>query len=172
MGWGDSMDSQEFEELFKQARQLTGAMRTLFREVTGEELDLEAAIRHYPLVTLGIAAGAGALGGWWVGRKSRPQLAPPEPKRNLPSGNPLGYIEQLFPEGIDKVKNLLPESISEEAADMAKTWVDDVLEPKFREGLETVVGNVSETKFGLFFKQALQHLESHEDHDLEDPEGA
>ena len=53
---------------------------------------------------------------------------------------------------------------------MAKTWVDTVLEPKLRQGIDTMATNVSESKFGSFFRQTLARFEETEDHTLDDPE--
>src|SRR5437868_8532970 len=123
------MDSDDIEEIFSQAGRLLKFLDTTFRDVTGEDLDLESAVRHYPLVALGLAAGAGALGGWFLGRRSRLQLPPPapEPKRPLdslrditsrlqlpqkpaedtPPGqeprHPMEYLEQMVPEGMERL---------------------------------------------------------------------
>ena len=68
------MQGDEFDDLLRQARHVGKILTAVYKEVTGEELDLEQAVRHYPLVALGLAAGAGALAGWWIGRGSAKQL--------------------------------------------------------------------------------------------------
>ncbi|MBV9282334.1 MAG: hypothetical protein JOZ41_19810, partial [Chloroflexi bacterium] len=157
--------------------------------VTGEDFDLESAIRHYPLVALGVAAGLGAVGGWWLGRRSRPQLPAPQPKSQLESTfeslrdlgsrlahpspgdqgheGPLGYLEQLVPEGLETVRKALPELTSEETISQAKTWFETVVEPKLKEGLDNVV---SQSRVGSFLKDVLRQADTSEETHLPDPE--
>lgn len=189
------MDTSDFDELIGQAKQIGKMLGDLFEEVTGEEFDLEGSIKHYPLIALGVGLGAGALAGWWLGSRHRPALPPPQ--QALPPGaetsggfgrlgdlfkgvqnsakgegtnHPRDVLEHLFPSGVEKVRDVLPDVVSEEAAAMAKTWVDTVLEPKLRQGIDTMATSVSESKLGSFFRQTLARYEETEDHHLDDPE--
>jgi hypothetical protein len=191
------MDSSDFDELIDQAKQIGKMLGELFEEVTGEEFDLEGTIKHYPLIAIGLGLGAGAIAGWWVGSRRRPTLPPPPHTLSPPmegttglgrlgelfksthsssagegeaKSNPLDMLENLFPSGVEKVRDVLPDVVSEEAAAMAKTWVDTVLEPKLRQGIDTMATNVSESKLGSFFRQTLARYEETEDHQLDDPE--
>jgi hypothetical protein len=191
------MDSNEFDELIVQAKQIGKMLGDLFEEVTGEELDLERAIKHYPLIAIGLGLGAGAIAGWWVGSRRRPALPPPPqtlPRPTEPASgfrrlgdlfkgvqgsshgegqgpnHPRDLFENFFPSGVEKVRDVLPDVVSEEAAAMAKTWVDTVLEPKLRQGIDSMATSVSESKFGLFFRQTLARYEETQDHHLDDPE--
>lgn len=185
------MDSHEYEDLVAQARQVGYVLKRTFEDVTGEELDPEAAVRHYPLIALGLVAGAGLVGGWWLGRRSaRRQLPEPEPQgpiegaldslrdirrrlttENGQPGGPLDYVEQLVPGGLDAVRGLLPEGAAEEASNMAREWLSNVVEPRLRQGLENAVDAASRGSFGAFLKETLEYLEGSEDRELEDPEG-
>lgn len=191
------MDSSDFDELIGQARQIGKMLGDLFEEITGDEFDLEGTIKHYPLIAVGVGLGAGAIAGWWVGSKRRPGL--PSPQAELPpvaetggafgrlgelfkgvqsaakgdgegTNQPRDVLENLFPSGVEKVRDVLPDVVSEEAAAIAKTWVDTVLEPKLRQGIDTMATNVSESKLGTFFRQTLARYEENQDHQLEDPE--
>jgi hypothetical protein len=189
------MDSNDFDELIGQARQIGKMLGDLFEEITGDEFDLEGTIKHYPLIAVGVGLGAGAIAGWWVGNKRRPALPPPQAA--LPSeteagsgfgrlgelfrgvqsaakgegaSQPRDVLENLFPSGVEKVRDVLPDVVSEEAAAMAKTWVDTVLEPKLRQGIDSMATNVSESRLGSFFRQTLARYEETEDHHLDDPE--
>jgi hypothetical protein len=188
------MDSSDFDELIDQAKQIGKMLGELFEEVTGEELDLEGTIKHYPLIALGLGLGAGAIAGWWVGSRHRPALPPPSHTLPPPTegttglgrlgeffksssagegeakSNPLDMLENIFPSGVEKVRDVLPDVVSEEAAAMAKNWVDTVLEPKLRQGIDNMATNVSESKLGSFFRQTLARYEETEDHQLDDPE--
>jgi hypothetical protein len=150
------MDREEFDELLDSARQIGKVLSVVFNDVTGEDLDMESVVRHYPLVALGVAAGIGALGGWWVGRKSRPQLPPPPARTGVD-------------DVLDRVRRVLPEAVADDAAAMARNWVDD-LEPRLKEGLETVVSNMSEGRFGAFLRGAMQRMDPGDEHRLEDPD--
>lgn len=149
-----------------QARQVARQLAAAYRDVTGEDLDLESMVRHSPLVAVGVAAGLGALGGWFIARRSQKQLPPPTQSQP----NPLLNMDRLVPEGFDKVREMLPGVVPDEAADMAREWVEDVLEPKLKEGVENVVANVGETRLGIFLRQTIQRLETGEDRTLDDPE--
>lgn len=169
------MNSNEFDDLMAQAKHIGKVLATLYEDVTGEEFDLEGAIRHYPLVALGLALGAGALGGWWIARRARPQLPPaPPPKSQLDSlrslgarlrprtepapgqepVGPLDYLEHLVPGGVDKVREYLPDVTPEEATAMAKEWLDTFVEPRLKQSFDNL-----DSKLGAFFKQQLQRLE-------------
>lgn len=191
------MDSGDFEDLIGQAKQIGTMLGDLFEDITGEEFDLEGTIKHYPLVAIGLGLGVGAIAGWWVGSRRRSALPPPSqvspPSTEAASGfgrigevmkgiqsaaarggeatdHPRDVLEHLFPSGVEKVRDVLPDVVSEEAAAMAKTWVDTVLEPKLRQGIDTVTTNVTEGKIGTFFRQTLARYEKSEDQHLEDPE--
>lgn len=188
----NDMDSSEFEDLFAQVKQVGNVLKQTFEDVTGEELDPEAAIRHYPLVAVGLAAGAGLVGGWWLGRRSsRRQLPAPGPQTPVESaldrlrdlrarlraengagqaGGPLEYLEQIIPGGLDAVRGMLPEGAAEEASSMARDWLSNVVEPRLRQGLENAVESASRGSFGAFLKETLEYLEGTEDRKLDDPE--
>lgn len=160
------MEQHDFEDMMAQARQVARQLAAAYRDVTGEDLDLESMVRHSPLVAVGVAAGLGALGGWFIARRSQKQLPPPTQSQP----NPLLNMDRLVPEGFDKVREMLPGVVPDEAADMAREWVEDVLEPKLKEGVENVVANVGETRLGIFLRQTIQRLETGEDRTLDDPE--
>jgi hypothetical protein len=191
------MASNDFDELISQARQIGTTLSGVFEEVTGEKLDLEGTIKHYPLVAVGLGIGIGAVAGWWVGSKRATALPPPAPElpgESAPAGtpnrlsdffkraldttssetgagtHPLDRLETLFPAGADKVRDVLPDLVSEEAAAMAKTWVDTVLEPRLRQGIDSVANNVSESKIGAFIRDRLAGANDAEEHHLDDPE--
>lgn len=174
------MDSNELDDLSAHAKVVATMLARAYRDVTGEEFQLESAIRHYPLVALGLAAGAGAVGGWWLARRSKPQLPPPKPSsaadalfgslRELGSRlskdrqhdtgqQPLrsyDYLERLFPEGFALVRRALPELKPEEAAELATVWIDTFLQPRLKQGLESVRSNVMDGGFGGYLKQRRQ----------------
>jgi len=160
------MDSEAFDGFFKQSRQIAQSLATLFEDLTGEELDVNSTIKHYPLVAAGIAAGAGLAAGLWIGRKSAPQLPPPKAP---PYSNPLEYLDQVLPDSLKKVRDFLPESVTDDASLMARTWMEGVLEPKIKQGLDSVAHSVTESKIGVFLKEAYEHMEQSEDTRLEDP---
>ena len=167
------MESNEFDELLQHAKEVGKALHTFYREVTGEELNIEGAIRHYPLVAVGLAAGAGAVGGWWLARKRQPQLPPPaasppvEPSRTFRELTTRLRTWTEGEQGIERVRNLVPEPLRDEAAAMAQNWVDTVLEPRVKEGLDKTVSRVSGSKLGSFLQQQMQRLEEQE-HELPD----
>ena len=165
------MEQSDFDELLSAARQIAGVLRIAFREVADDEVELESMIRHYPVTALGLAAGAGAVAGWWFGRRRAPrqaqQPAPPTPPAR--STGPLQYIEDLLPPGsIERVRSALPDPVRDEVSAAARTWVDTVLEPRLRQGLDNAATAFAETRFGAILKQAAEHLE--QDVQLEDPE--
>jgi hypothetical protein len=189
------MESSEFDELLKQAKQILSQLKEAYREVAGEELDLEGAVKHYPLLALTLAAGVGAVGGWFVGRRMRPppqplQLPPPKPQSRLdrtwqsaremgeklkerhdaaPEGSPptpLDYLETLMPEKMEHVREILPEGTTEDMAARAREWMDTRVEPKLQQGLERAAGS----KLGVFVRETLQRLESRQNGDTELPD--
>lgn len=191
------MDTSDFDDLIGQAKQIGKMLGDLFEEVTGDEFDLEGTIKHYPIVAIGLGLGAGAIAGWWVGSRRRPALPLPEPTllpesesgsgfgrlgdlfkgiqssaKGMGEGtsHPRNVLDSIFPSGIEKVRDVLPDVVSEEAAAMAKTWVDAVLEPKLRQGIDSMATNVAESKLGSFFRQTIARYEETGDHHLDDPE--
>jgi len=187
------MEPSGFNDLFARAQQIGKLLANTFEDVTGEDLDLESAVRHYPLIALGLAAGAGLVGGWWIGHRAG--QAPPSPAqpalqdggwlRDLrarlaarngtpPTGQPptpLDFLDQLIPGSAETVRGLLPEGASEEAASVARDWLSNVVEPRLRQGLENAVESASRTTFGAFLRETLEWLEPPDDTELEDPNG-
>lgn len=161
------MEQRDFDELVNQARQIAKQLGAVYRDVTGEDLDLEGIVRHYPLIAVGIAAGAGALGGWLAARRAQRRLPPPPSSHKH---TPLEYIERLLPQGVERAREMLPDVVSEEVAERAEAWVEEVLQPRLKEGVESVMANMSETRWGLYLRQTIERLESGEDRQLEDPE--
>lgn len=159
------MDERDFDELLKQARQVAGYLAEAYRDVTGEEIDLDGIVRHYPLVAVGVAAGVGAIGGWLVARRSQRRLPPPKM-----APTPLEYVERLVPEGIERVRDILPGLVADDAAERATAWMGEVLEPRLKESVDSVMANVSETRLGLFLRQTIERLDTGEDRQLEDPD--
>jgi hypothetical protein len=172
------MNDHEFDELFKQAQQIGRQLAGVYRDVTGEDLDLESAIRHSPLFAVGLAAGAGILGGYWLGRRSQKQLPPPKQTGSLDrlrelnerrkeaadkgeSLSPLDFVEHLLPPGMEL----------EDAAQSAKEWAGKQLEPRLREGMESVLENMADFRFGSFLRQTIRRADQSEDQQLEDPDG-
>jgi hypothetical protein len=174
------MNEHDFDDLFKQARLISQTLAGVYREVTGEDLELESAIRHYPLFAVALAAGAGALGGYWLGRRGQAKQLPP-PKQAGPmsidrlrelsqrrkeasekgeSLSPLDYVEHLLPPGMEL----------EDAAQTAREWAGKQLEPRLREGMESVLENMADLRFGSFLRQAIRRADTGEDQQLEDPE--
>ena len=161
------MNENEFDDLIEHVRIFSRLFAGAYEEVVGEELNVESVIRHYPLLALGIAAGAGAAGGWFIGRRGQKQLPPPPPP---PQSNPLSQLERFIPEGLDRVRDLIPETLAEEAANSARTWVEEVLEPSIKEGLHIAAENVEQTRFGMFIRESLRRLEGGDEHQLPDPD--
>jgi hypothetical protein len=186
------MDADDLEELFRQAGGLARALSRGYREVTGEELDLEGAIRHYPLLALGLAAGAGVIAGWWLGRREAQQLPPPKPAvsaerpfnplRELrarwtgqspmkpgdaPAG-PMEYLERILPESMETVRKVLPEVSREEAAEIATAWIDTVLQPRLKQGLDNLASTMPDSGVGAYLKERLQRPKGSEDQPPED----
>lgn len=139
------MQPRDFDDLVARVRQVAAVFGTIYQDVTGEEFDLEGAVRHYPLVSLGVAAGAGLLAGVWIARRPQAQLPPPPPP--TPS-RPFDYLEQLLPQPLERMRRAFPEMMGDEAGAVARNWFDSVIEPGLRDTLES-------TKFGLFLRRAL-----------------
>lgn len=171
------MSERDFEELFNQARQVGKTLAAVYRDVTGEDLDVESAIRHYPLFAVVLAAGAGAMGGFWVGRRGQKQLPPPKQSGSIDrildlnqrrkeaaqrgeSLSPLDFVEHLLPPGVEL----------EDAAQTAKEWAGKQLEPKLREGMESVLENMAGFQLGSFLRQTIRRADTGEDQQLEDPQ--
>jgi len=186
------MPSDEFDELYSQASRLSKILVSAYRDVTGEDLDLEGIVRHYPLVALGLAAGVGALGGWWAAGKFQSRLPPPRPKSQfdtaLESLRDIGarfkaanqgasgespatsweYLEQFLPGALEALRKAFPEANTGQAAPRGKNWLDTVLEPELKAGLDNVVSNLSESKVGLYFRERIRRLGNGKDIHLED----
>jgi hypothetical protein len=163
----DTMDSNNFDDLFAQAGIVIRALRETYKEVAGEELDLESGLKNYPLLVIGLAAGAGVLGGWWIARRTAPPALPPPQSQTQAEGTaPLDYLERLFPNGVNKVKDALPEGVADEAAAAARKWVEGVLEPKLKQSVD----NAAESRFGSFLRETVRRFEQGEDRTLDDPE--
>ncbi|HLJ68448.1 MAG TPA: hypothetical protein VKX16_13920 [Chloroflexota bacterium] len=160
------MDSREFDELLDAAKQVSRILRTVFADITGEDISLDSALRNYPLVTLGAAAGLGAVAGWWVGHKRRPALPPPP----RPASHPLDYLEQMLPEGMSKLLRSMPDAVTEEAGAAAKNWVDSVLEPMVKQRLDNVAESVATSKWGSLLRQAMERMDPGGDIQLDDPQ--
>jgi len=155
-----SVASKEFDELFEQAAAVARALRDAYKDVSGEELDLEAALKHYPVLIIGAAIGTGVVAGWWIAhRRKPPEPAPPAKKRTME------YLEDLFPKQVNRMKEVLPEGAAEDAATAARNWMDSVLEPKLRQGLD----NASETRLGSFVRETIRKLEQSGDTELDEP---
>jgi hypothetical protein len=171
------MHEHEYDELFNQARHIGKTLAAVYREVTGEDLEVESAIRHYPLFAVVLAAGAGALGGFWMGRRGQKQLPPPKPNTSIDrildlnqrrkeasqrgeSLSPLDFVEHLLPPGMEL----------EDAAQSAREWAGKQLEPRLREGMESVLENMSGFQLGSFLRQSIRRADMGEDQHLEDPE--
>jgi hypothetical protein len=135
----------DYDELFTHARHVATLLATLYRDVAGEELDLETAIKHYPLIAVGLAAGLGTLGGLWLGRKLSPQLPPPS------RPGPLDRLEQYLPIPLDRVMDFIPETTIEGVTDVAREWMGTVLEPRIKE--------VTDGPFGNLVRYAIERFE-------------
>lgn len=171
------MNDHEFDELFKQAQQIGRHLAGVYRDVTGEDLDLDSAVRHYPLFAVGFAAGAGVLGGYWLGRRNAKQLPPPPQTGSLDRLrelnerrkeaadrgaplSPLDFVEHLLPPGMEL----------EDAAQSAREWAGKQLEPRLRESVESVLENMSDFHFGSFLRQTIRRVDQGDDKQLDDPE--
>lgn len=163
-----SMEPFDLEELLVQARQIGSAVRRAYRDVTGEDLDIESAVRHYPVIALGAAVGAGTLAGWWLGRRghSQPQLPPPPPE---PARGILDSIESTLPGAIDRVRGRLPEIVVSDAVKArAKLWMTSVFEDHVLQNLDAAVEK-TDTRLSNIFRKATERLEPGHDVHLDDP---
>lgn len=150
------MNSGDWDEIIVQAGQAASIARTVFKDLTGEEFDLESGIRHYPLVALGLAAAAGAAGGWWFTRGSRPQLPPPAVAPPEPGvfSEPLAFIEDVLPGALDRVRDALPEvSVPSEVRERALGWLNSVGEKQLRKNFGEFTESV-DTKLSGLLKNA------------------
>lgn len=162
------MESKDLDELLRQLRTAAGTVRSLYTDLTGEELDVEGAVRHYPVLVLGLAAGAGAAAGWWLGRKSRPEPPPPplpEPTRK----RPLEFVEEVLPGAVERVRSRLPEVVLSDATRAkAKVWLDNIVEHQLQQGADRWAEN-ADSRLGAFFRRATERVDPEEDVRLEDP---
>jgi hypothetical protein len=132
------VDSDDFEAFLAQARQIREVVERVYEEVTGEKLDLESAVRHYPLLTLGLVAGTAGAAGWWLGRKKARQL-PPNTTMLDGTQAPLQRLEDGLPKTVDRFRRLLSELMtSDEAKRAAKHWFVQSVEPKLRHKIDNV----------------------------------
>jgi|SRR5947209_1232774 len=162
------MDSNDLDDLLRQLRSAAGTIRTLYRDLTDEDLDVESAMRHYPLLALGLAAGAGAAAGWWLGRKRQPELPPPPPEP-APK-RPLEYVEELLPGAVDRVRARLPEVVLSDAAKTrARAWLGNIVEHQLQQGVDRWADG-ADTRLGSVFRRATQHVDKEVEVRLEDPD--
>lgn len=143
------MQPSDYDDLIARFRQLSTVFGTIYHDITGEEFDLEGAVRHYPLVSLGLAAGAGVLAGAWIARRSQTPLPPPPPPA---STRPFDYLEQLLPQPFERVRRVLPEMTGEEAGTIARTWLESMIEPGLKDTMES-------SKFGIFLRRTFERLD-------------
>jgi hypothetical protein len=162
------MDEFNFNDLFSRSRDVLGAFRVLYKDLTGEELDVESGIRHYPVVALGAAAAAGVAVGWFAARRTQHQLPPPaaEPEVEPPSATrgPFDALEGFLPGTIESLRSIVPETIAEETTAAARNWIDQRLEPRLRERFEAL-----DTRAGGLLRDALRRFEGGEDTRPDDP---
>lgn len=167
------MESDDFDAFFGQVRHIGQVFGTVYKDLTGEDFNLESAVRHYPLLALGLGAGAGALAGFWCGHRSRPQLPPPAPERLAPhehARSPFSYLEEAFPEAVDKVRDALPEIIVSDAVKArARTWMGNIVDSQIRQNVDTFTDSL-DARIATFFRGAMQRLEPEEDVHLDDPD--
>lgn len=166
------MDSHDFDDLLAQGRHIGKLLATIYKDVTGEDLDIESAIKHYPVLALGVAAAAGATAGWWVGKRGRKQLPPPAPESTSlpgPSVNPLQQIGEVLPHTVERMRSALPEVIiSDEVKTVARNFFESVLEPKIQENIDGFAANM-DARLGALLNRFGQKPESGEDVRLDDP---
>jgi hypothetical protein len=163
-----AMEQHDLDELLAYARQAGQILKTIFKDLTDEELELESAVRNYPILALAVAAGAGAAAGWWAANRRRGALPPPAVSPDEPS-SPMSLLEQRFP-SVERIRKSIPESMTDDAAALAKNWMDNVLEPRLKQGVDSLSANMAESKWGSLFRQAMQRMDSGEDIQLDDPE--
>jgi hypothetical protein len=162
------MESKDLEQLLEQARAAAGLLKGLYTELTGEELDVESAVRHYPLIGLGLAAGAGMAAGWWLGRRSRPPAPPALPES--PAHRALDLVEEVLPGAVERVRARLPEVVLSDAArERARTWLGNVMEQRLQQGIDRWAEG-ADIRLGTFFRRATERLDPEEEVRLDDPE--
>lgn len=178
--------NEDLVDLAKRAAFIARILRILYRGIAGEDLTIESGIKHRPLLSVGLATGVGALAGWWLSDQvHRRSLPPPEPTAFdylsdiLPGGldrvrneiipgvdrvrneiipNGMDRVRnEIIPGGVERVREALPAS-REEAVSNARSWLDTVLEPKIKEGLESAADNVPEDRVSTFLRDAARRL--------------
>jgi hypothetical protein len=141
------LNDHDFDELLSRSKQVARVLTLVYRDLTGEDLDLESAVRHHPLVMLGTAVGLGFLAGYWVTGRAHQELPPPpKPYRQDP-------FQQLLPESLEQVRSFLPEWNAREVEAQAREWIERVVDPRVREGVES-------TKLGAFLRRTIERLGS------------
>lgn len=164
------MESNDLNELLAQMRSATGLVQTLYADLTGEEFDVESAVRHYPLVALGLAAGVGVAAGWWLGRKGRPELPAPPPEPTRPAQRALEYVEEVLPGAVERARAHLPEIVLSDAARArAKTWLGNILERELQQGIDRWADG-ADARLGSLFRRATERLDPEPEVRLDDPE--
>jgi hypothetical protein len=165
------MENLDFADLFSQAKQFNEHFAGVFKEVTGEDFDLETAVKHYPLVSLGLAAAVGVLGGWWVASKQRKSLPPAETHIAERGGTFFERVERIFPGGVESFRRSVPEVPTEKTAAVLAGWMDQVVEPRLKKGLENLTTGLLEGKLGAYLKQTFESSEKELNDDSVSPEG-
>ncbi len=169
------MERDDLDALFGQVRHIGKVFGIVYKDVTGEDFDLEGAITHYPLLAIGIGAGAGILAGYWWGHRSRPQLPPPAAERAaLPgeTGTSRSYLDAVLPQAMDRVREVLPEIIvSDVVKAKARTWMDNIVDAQVRQNVDSLADTL-DARIASFFRGALQRLDSDEDIHLDDPDSS
>ncbi|PZS02627.1 MAG: hypothetical protein DLM70_10155 [Chloroflexi bacterium] len=164
------MESPEFDEILKSAMQTGRLLAALLEGAADADVDFGKTIRNYPLWATAFAAGAGMLGGWWLGRKTLPQ---PPPKQ-LSAGesaralleDSVAHLRRRVDDTVrsEHLERLLPESVDAErlldnAGEHARAWINTVAEPRVKDGLQQLTANVSQGKIGDLLRQAARFVE-------------
>ena len=167
------MDTNSFDDLLAQGRQIAQAVARAYEEATGEELDLESSIRHYPLAALGAAVGVGALAGWWLGRRGAPQLPPPPSAESTSEASTPGIFERVehsLPDTVARVRESLPEiTVSDEVKERVLTWAGALLEKQFQQNVDNLAETL-DTRLSGFFRRGLKRYDAQPEIKLDDPE--
>lgn len=156
------MQADDFDDILGSAHQLREAVASIYKDITGEDLDLEGVVRHYPIVALGLATGAGAIAGWYFARRS---MALPPPLDDLIAEEPgePGPANRRLPSL----------SVSPVVSSAARKWYADVLEPRLRTNLDAAMKSVEQRGFSGLLDSAASILDSKRDtHVPEDENGA